>query len=131
MRRLTLIAALLLIASPVLAGSIRPAAVATTAEEDGALKSFIRRINKRTCASVGLPATCTDAQAKAKDPSLAIYPATAAGYQDYSGVIYAGMVREHAAREIAKRAAEDVSQAYKSASPSVQAQVDALLGIAP
>lgn len=130
MRRLAL-ALILLITLPAFAGSIRPAAVTTTTDEDAALKNVIKRLNKKTCASVGLPATCTDAQAKAKGPSLVIYPATAAGYQDYSSVIYAGMVREHAAREIAQRAAEDVRQAYKSASPSVQAQVDALLGIAP
>ena len=131
MRKLILALALLTLTLPALAGSIRPAAVVTTTDEDAALKSLIKRMNKRTCASVGLPATCTDAEAKAKNASLVIYPATAAGYQDYSGVIYASMVHEHAARELAQRAAEDVAAAYRVASPSVQAQVDALLGTAP
>ena len=119
---------LIALASTVSAGSIRPAAVVTSADEDTALKSFIKRANKATCASVGLAAGCTDAAVKLKNPTLVIYTENAAGYQDYLTVIVASTIHDHAAQEIARKAAADVAGAYKAASPAVQAQVDALLG---
>lgn len=119
---------LIALASTAGAGSIRPAAVVTTADEDVALKGFIKRANKATCASVGLAAGCTDAAVKLKNPALTIFAETAAGYQDYLTVIVASTIHDHAAQEIARRAAQDVAGAYKAASPAVQAQVDALLG---
>lgn len=121
--------ALIALASTVSAGSIRPAAVTTTADEDAGLKALVRNINTATCASVALPKTCTDAEAKAKNPALVIYAVSAAGYQDYSSAIYASMVHDHAKQGITLKTAKSLPDAYLAASPSVQSQVDTLLGV--
>jgi hypothetical protein len=126
--RSLIVVLLIALASTVSAGSIRPAAVVTTADEDVALRGFVKRANAATCASVGLAKGCTDAEAKAKNPALTIFAVTAAGYQDYLTVLVASTIHDHAAQEIARKAAADVAGAYKAATPAIQAQVDALLG---
>lgn len=129
MRYLALAFSLLILPALASAGSIRPAAVTTTAAEDVGLRTFIKDLNATTCVSVGLPKTCTDAEAKAVNPALTIYTTNGQGYQDYSQTYYSSAVHDHAARGIALKTAKDLSNAYLAASPATQAQVDALLGI--
>lgn len=127
--RSLIVVLLIALASTVSAGSIRPAAVTTTADEDTALKNFIKRANKATCASLNIAygPGCTDAAVKAKDPTKTIDTENAAGYQDYLTRLVASTIHDHAAQEIARKAAADVAGAYKAATPAIQAQVDALL----
>jgi hypothetical protein len=47
--------------------------VNTNASQDTRLARQLNRLNKATCASVGLPANCTQAEARAKQPSLDVY----------------------------------------------------------
>ena len=59
-----------LFTSPVLAGTYT---VTTTTAQDTRAERQRVRVNKATCASVSLPASCTQAQARAVTPGLDIY----------------------------------------------------------
>ena len=119
--------ALVLLASTVSAGSIRPAACTTTSDEDNAFKTLVRNSNQNVCKGLGLPKTCSDAEAKAVDPTATIYPTTAAGFQDYTTPIYCGMVKNMAADEQKRRAAQDIAARWLLASPALQDSIDASL----
>ena len=60
----------LLIAAVVSAGSYT---INTSAANDTRLARHLARVNKATCASVGLPADCTQAQARNVQPGLDVY----------------------------------------------------------
>lgn len=129
MRKYLFLALALLLAGPAWAGSIRPAACATSAAQDNGLKGFLRKTNTETCKALGLPRTCTDAEAKAINPAVTIWDVSAAGYQTYSGGPYCSQVAADAQTGIIWRNSKNLDDLYAAAAPSVQAQVDALLGI--
>lgn len=62
--------AFLLVAAVATAGSYT---VTTTTVQDNRLERQRVRLNKATCLMVSLPASCTQAQARAKQPGLNIY----------------------------------------------------------
>lgn len=131
MRNLTLAILALALASTASAGSIRPAACVTSAAQDAGFKDYLRMSNQETCKSLGLPKSCSDIEAKAADPAATIWPITAAGYQASTEPWYCSTVAGQAAAGTAWRTAKQIQDLYSSASPAVQAQVDALLGVAP
>jgi hypothetical protein len=61
---------LLLVAASASAGTYT---VTTNAVNDARLARQLARVNKATCASVNLPASCTQAQARAVTPGLDVY----------------------------------------------------------
>jgi hypothetical protein len=128
MRSIIAVLALVLLASVGSAGSIRPAAVLTDpATEDPSIKPFLRWVNGQVCESKGLPKTCTDAEIKLKDPTATIYPLTQAGLQDYSSVVYAGMIHDWLKQGATLKISKQLPEAFLMLSPAVQAQVIALI----
>jgi len=65
-----LVLAVLLAAATASAGTY---SVTTNAAQDTRLARQLTRVNKATCAGVGLPGTCTQAQARAKNPGVDVY----------------------------------------------------------
>lgn len=78
MKRVLYVFAVLLSASLAVAGSY---SITTTTVQDNRLGRARVRVNKATCGSLGLPAACTQAQARAKDSGVNIY-ADVADYLD-------------------------------------------------
>ena len=70
MKKTLALVALLLVAALAQAGSYT---VTTTSPQDNRLEKQRVRLNKATCAGVGLPGTCTQAQARAKNPGVDVY----------------------------------------------------------
>ena len=67
---LALVSTFLLVAAVALAGSY--IITTNTGQDNRSERDRVRR-NKVTCAGVGLPGTCTQAQARAKNPGVDIY----------------------------------------------------------
>jgi len=65
-----LVLAVLLAAATAFAGTYT---INTNAANDTRLARHLTRINKATCSSVSLPASCTQAEARAKQPGLNVY----------------------------------------------------------
>lgn len=156
MNRLLICGLLLAIASPALAGSIRPAAAATDpTTEDPYIKYFMRGVNGDTCQSYGLPrncdqnaataaaATCANtnlppgcSQAEATAAAIAlgrvmpvIYGTNQAAMQDYGSVIWNRMVHDWIAQGKALKTSKQLPDAYLALDPSIRAQIDTLAGI--
>lgn len=120
--------ALIALASVASAGSIRPAAVVTDpTTEDPNIKPFMRSVNQATCERLGLPKTCSDAEAKAKDPTATVFPLTAAGLQDYGSGIWAQMVHDWLKQGGAIKISKQLPEAFLALSPADQAKVIALI----
>lgn len=124
---------LALFASTASAGSIRPAACVTTTQQDTGIKDYLRMTNAETCARLSIPkASCTDAAAKAIDPTATVYDTISiSAYQSSTDGWYCATVTGQAAAGTAWRNAKNLQELYAAASPAVQAQVNALLGVAP
>ena len=129
MRSLICLVVLLALAPLVSAGTVNLPPIATDpTTQDQALKDQIKWINGNTCQRLGLASSCSDAEAKAVDPLATIYPTTIAGYEAYATWRLTNEIGDDVAQAKDRKAARDVAKAYKAATPSVQAQVDALLG---
>lgn len=129
MRSLICLVALLALAALSGAGTVNLPAIATDpTTQDQALKDQIKWINGNTCQRLGLASTCSDAEAKVVEPTATIWPSTIAGYEAYSTWRLTNEIGDDVAQAKDRKAARDVAKAYKAATPSVQAQVDALLG---
>ena len=119
---------LVVLASTVSAGSIRPAAVTTDpVTEDPSIKPFLRSVNAATCERLSLLKTCSDPEAKAKDPTATIWPLTQAGLQDYSSVIYASMIHDWLKQGGVLKISKQLPEAFLALSPTDQAKVLALM----
>lgn len=70
MRKLILALALVLLAAPVSAGTWT---VTTNGTQDNRLDRARKRVNADTCTRLGLPATCTQSQARAVVPGTDVY----------------------------------------------------------
>lgn len=58
------------------------AVVNTSVRQDAQLADMVSKVNAKTCAALSLPSTCTDAEAKAKNPKATIYPSANAFFSD-------------------------------------------------
>ncbi len=67
------IALLLVLSLPAFGASLRPADKTITAKQKTALAALVKVANAATCDSLGLPATCTQPEAAAKNPSAVIH----------------------------------------------------------
>lgn len=111
------------------AGSIRPAACLTSAEEDPGLKDYLRLTNQKTCERLNLTPKCTDAEAKAVDPTAVIFTISISSFQDSTSSWYCDTVKGQAAAGIAWRNAKQIQDLYAAATPEERAQVDLILKV--
>lgn len=68
-----LILAVLLLSLPALSASLRPADKVISAKQKTSLAPLVRAANAETCTNLGLPATCTQVEATAKNPAAVIH----------------------------------------------------------
>lgn len=65
-----IILTVLLLSLPAFGASLRPADKTITAKQKTALAALVTAANAETCVNLSLPATCTQAQAVAKNPAV-------------------------------------------------------------
>lgn len=118
-----LVALLFLMALPAFATDYT---VTTTANQDTILERARLRANANLCIAVGLPTSCTRAQAIAKDP------AAGADYANTIGAFITKRVKDVIATERAISDAEDITvfeQAWAAASQAARDSACVTLGL--
>jgi hypothetical protein len=114
MRRYCLVGMILL--SPVIA-TAGTYTVSTTAAQDTRLDRARLRVNAETCASVNLPASCTQAQARAINPALDVF----SDIEDFITRFLLKNAVQDLKRQQDGSDRADFCVAFNAASPSAQA----------
>jgi hypothetical protein len=122
MRKLIAVLTLLSLASWAWAGTYQ---ITTMAAQDARLSRHVTRLNKATCTSLGLPASCTQAKARQVDPEAVVY----AGVEDY---LQRAVVRAHLVDLRERDRADDQAEWcawWRGASAEAQASACAQAGL--
>lgn len=127
--RIFVLGLLLLFTFPLYAGTINiPAITTDSVEQDPYIRDFLKWLNINACASVNLPDNCTDAEIKAKDPDKTVYTLNLNGFETYYTKYTIATIDQIVNDQKDRKASQDIARAYKLATPTIKAQVDALLG---